>query len=350
MIPKSVTRDRLLDALRHIDRDGVPRGRESRGYDLVHDGRSYPPKYVVALAIEAVTGRAADLEAFGGGEETNTFLHGHGFTVVAKGEARATGSSSPPRPVAEPTTKSTTVRVARVFLNLGVTMTDFRAKANAGEFGRLVQAQFDADPKAYRDRIVQLIRRGHEAGAEVVLLPACAMIHGRRGITLASYSVPEVPLVVSGGGDPHEFAVVMRHGVVVEQFDATDVHWLDGGRFSVMTAISSTIGKVKLGPKHVEPVRSKAAPPDVNKPVLILDVGHAQYGSRYLFQTLRCVARDVEIKVGQSAGLVLSSWTWSTKGIGGLWCQPAERVEKRRRLSGSEENDVLDVIDVDLAT
>lgn len=82
--------------------------------------------------------------------------------------------------------------------------------------------------------------------------------------------------------------------------------------------------------------------------MLILDVGHAQYGSRYDFNTHRCVARDVAARVGQPSGLVLSSWMWSTRGIGERWCHPPERTKVRRL--PLEGGDIVDIIDVNLAS
>jgi hypothetical protein len=122
---------------------------------------------------------------------------------------------------------------------------------------------------------------------------------------------------------------------------------LDAGDFTVMTAISSTIGKT-IESRYEPPVLSTSHPPETNKPVIIADVGHSQYSSRYDFNTLRCVVRDVAARVGQPTGLVLSSWMWSTRGIGERWCHPPERMEVRRLLGVGE--DVLDVIDVSLAS
>jgi hypothetical protein len=81
--------------------------------------------------------------------------------------------------------------------------------------------------------------------------------------------------------------------------------------------------------------------------VLIIDVGHAQYSSRYDFNTLRCVARDVAARVGHPAAVVLSSWMWSTRGIGTGWCHPATRCRVVRTSRGGRDH--VDLIDIDLA-
>ena len=349
MIPKSVTEEHVLAALRRIDRDRVPRGRESRGYDLVHDGKRYPPKYVLTLAIEEAEGKRPSPNDLGGGEETNTFLRGLKFTIVAKGAGVAPPRRTPspakpaPKPAPVASTSNTTVRVGRVFLNIGVRMME----GKRADFEQLTRAQFTPDPRAYRDRLVRLIERAREAGAEVVVLPAGAFILAKKATPLSAYAVPDVPLVVAGGSDDNgEFAVVMRHGVAGERFDAQRVHWLDAGRFTVLTAISSTIGKLIRDERRVEPIPSKLAPPDPNKPILLLDVGHNQYGGRYYARTLRCVARDAPPS-GQPAALVLSSWMWASKGIKCSWCQPEDRVTVRT-LTGPDERDRLDLIDVDL--
>jgi hypothetical protein len=349
MIPDKVTRDHVLAALQRIDREHVPPGRESRAYDLVYEKVRYPPKYALTLAIAEATGKLPSPDDLGGGEETNTFLRGLDFTIVAKraGVAPPSRAPSPAKPapnrarLAQPS--ATTVRVGRVFLNLGGRMSEGK-RAN---FEDLTRAQFTSDPEAYRDRLVRLIERARQAGAEVVVLPAGAFILSKKATPVSAYAAPGVPLVVAGGSDDHgEFSVVMRHGVAGERFDARHVHWLDAGWFTVLTAISSTIGKVIRDARHEAPILSKLAPPDPTKPILLVDVGHKQYSARYHFNTLRCVARDAA-RPGKAVALVLSSWMWSSKGIRCSWCQPEERVTVRT-LSGPDERDRLDLIDVDL--
>ncbi len=336
MIPKSVARSHVLAALARISREGVPPGRTSRGYDLDHDGKRYPPKYALTLAIDEAGEKRPSPDDLGGGEETNTFLRGLGFTVVTKGTAPAAP------PVSAVPSGPTSIRVGRVFLNAGIRQSERQSTS----FEALTRAQFTADPAAYRARLVRLIERARGDGAEVVVLPAGAFILSK-ATPLSAYAVPDVPLVVAGGADPNgEFAVVMRHGVAGERFDPRHVHWLDAGRFTVLTAISSTIGKVIRNGRHEEPVLSKLAPPDPARPILVVDVGHHQYGSRYHFNTLRCVARDAA-RPGKPAALVLSSWMWSSKGIACSWCQPEDRVTVRT-LTEPQERDRLDLIDVDL--
>ncbi|MCB9779929.1 MAG: hypothetical protein H6742_15300 [Alphaproteobacteria bacterium] len=337
MIPASITHAHVIAAMAAIDREGVPRGRHSRGFELIHEGCRYPPKYTVALAAQFATGTFLDSERFGGGAETNGFLERLGFTVVPK------GSTAPetPRPAS-----TRTVRVGRVFLDLGIRQSAYRARpeGKAMAFHNLAHAQFPRAPEAYLARIVGLIRVAHEAGATVVALPAYAcQVFGT--ISLERYGVPEVALVLAGGLDDHgEFAVAFRHGIPCERFGPHRVHWLGADGFSVMAAISSTIGQL-IDSRYQPPKPSQSHPPDAAQPVLVIDMGHAQYASRYDFNTLRCVARDVATRTSQPVGLVLSSWMWTTRGISTGWCHPPARARGRRILVGP---DALDLVEVDL--
>jgi hypothetical protein len=65
-----------------IDARGVPARRRARDYFLTHNGRLYPPKYVVCLACKEATGRQLPSDRFGGGVETNSFLRNQGFQIV----------------------------------------------------------------------------------------------------------------------------------------------------------------------------------------------------------------------------------------------------------------------------
>ena len=89
MIPAHITKADIVEAIRRIDRDGVPPSRKSRGYCLVANGRHLPPKYTIALAHEVATGDPLSPNLFSGGSESNDFLRCRGFTV---GECDCGGS------------------------------------------------------------------------------------------------------------------------------------------------------------------------------------------------------------------------------------------------------------------
>ena len=116
MIPDTIVRKCVEAALKRIRQEGVPRARRGRGYCLVAQGMHYPPKYVISLAHEIVTGEPLDPGEFEGGRETNGFLSRLGFEVVpcrCGGDQIPDRSKSKTRPPAA--RKPSVLRVALVF-------------------------------------------------------------------------------------------------------------------------------------------------------------------------------------------------------------------------------------------
>jgi hypothetical protein len=72
MIPTDkIEKQHILAAIADIDATGVPAGRNSKSFDLVYNGNTYPPKLVVSLAVKHATGSELDPSAFIGGSPTN---------------------------------------------------------------------------------------------------------------------------------------------------------------------------------------------------------------------------------------------------------------------------------------
>lgn len=86
---ENVTAGHIRLALHEIDQDGVPKDAESTGYDLVYDGKRYPPKLVLSLAVKQATGEPLDRAAFSGGEASSAFrlLRRLDFEVKPKEES-----------------------------------------------------------------------------------------------------------------------------------------------------------------------------------------------------------------------------------------------------------------------
>ena len=64
MIPEGLTDEHFKLAAAEIERDGVPGHRKSVYYDLVLNGRKYPPKYVISIATRYATGKEYPSEDF----------------------------------------------------------------------------------------------------------------------------------------------------------------------------------------------------------------------------------------------------------------------------------------------
>lgn len=82
-IPKLKKQD-IIDALKFIDENGVPKYNVRTKYVLVsEDGKKYPPKYVVAVADHLANGTDISTESFHGTEARN-YLESQGFVIEIK--------------------------------------------------------------------------------------------------------------------------------------------------------------------------------------------------------------------------------------------------------------------------
>jgi hypothetical protein len=81
LIPTKIERIHVIKAIKEIDSNGIPQGRESRRFLLSFGGKEYPPKYILSLANRYINGKELNPSKFSGGQETNTFLRSLGFVV-----------------------------------------------------------------------------------------------------------------------------------------------------------------------------------------------------------------------------------------------------------------------------
>lgn len=89
-IPEGITQKHLLAAIRDLQQGVSHSFGESTGYDVLFDGRRYPPKAVVGVAAGKLTGASLGPGDFKGGLKSKCFrvLEANGFTIVTKGETR----------------------------------------------------------------------------------------------------------------------------------------------------------------------------------------------------------------------------------------------------------------------
>lgn len=84
-IPK-VSREDILNALQFVDENGVPAQNKSTRYFLFGEsGKSYPPKYVIAVANHLANGAAIDTSGYNAIEAKN-YLKNKGFTITGNQE------------------------------------------------------------------------------------------------------------------------------------------------------------------------------------------------------------------------------------------------------------------------
>jgi len=81
-----ITKEHILAAIKEIDEQGIRSGRHSSTYDLVYEGKSYPPKLVISIANRYATGTELDSSTFAGGLGTDAFklLEKLDFKIVPK--------------------------------------------------------------------------------------------------------------------------------------------------------------------------------------------------------------------------------------------------------------------------
>jgi predicted HNH restriction endonuclease len=81
MIPKGFQRQIFLEAIAEIDQNGVPKLRKSHRYNLLLNGKKYPPKYVISIACKHLNGAEWPSNKFNAVEAKNYFIN-NGYKVL----------------------------------------------------------------------------------------------------------------------------------------------------------------------------------------------------------------------------------------------------------------------------
>lgn len=86
MIPNNITKEHLEKAIKEIDQNGITKGRQSSTYNLVHDGKHYPPKLIISIANKYANGVELDSSEFEGGIDTQAFklLESFKYKIIEK--------------------------------------------------------------------------------------------------------------------------------------------------------------------------------------------------------------------------------------------------------------------------
>jgi 5-methylcytosine-specific restriction enzyme A len=85
MIPENLSRKDILKAIREINEGGIPLNRHSTEWSVLHDGKRYPPKYLISIANKFITGEEWHPSNFSGGSEANGCLESLRFEIVKGG-------------------------------------------------------------------------------------------------------------------------------------------------------------------------------------------------------------------------------------------------------------------------
>jgi len=85
-IPQNITRANILQALKRIDQEGIPADGRSSTYDVLFEGKRYPPKLAISYANGFANGVDLDRSTFYSGENTPCWnlLRKEDFEIVKK--------------------------------------------------------------------------------------------------------------------------------------------------------------------------------------------------------------------------------------------------------------------------
>src|SRR4051812_13288801 len=85
-IPTNISKQHILQAINKIDNEKLPENSSSKFYDLIFDGKRYPPKLVFSYANVFANNKQLDRTKFRGGKETDCFkiLEREGFIIERK--------------------------------------------------------------------------------------------------------------------------------------------------------------------------------------------------------------------------------------------------------------------------
>lgn len=73
VIPKNIIKDHLIKAIEKIDKEGIPSDGDSQYYDVLYNGKKYPPKVIVSYANIFANGYELNRNSFTGGIEKESF-------------------------------------------------------------------------------------------------------------------------------------------------------------------------------------------------------------------------------------------------------------------------------------
>jgi hypothetical protein len=91
-----ITREHLLKAIKEVDSEGVRHHRQSIDYDVIYEGKSYPPKYLISLANVHANGEELKPNpSWPGGLGSRAFklLEQNGFVIEKRNAAENDGTT-----------------------------------------------------------------------------------------------------------------------------------------------------------------------------------------------------------------------------------------------------------------
>jgi len=84
---QNITQKHILQAIQEIDEKGIPEEAQSTDYDVIYEGKSYPPKYLIVIANKYANGSELSPNELRERKDTPCFklLEGKGFEIKPNG-------------------------------------------------------------------------------------------------------------------------------------------------------------------------------------------------------------------------------------------------------------------------
>lgn len=349
MVPKNISKQHILKAIEQIDREGIPKRRESTKFNLSYKGKYYPPKLVVSIACGIATGRELPAEMFGGGDETNLLLQRKGFSIIGP----FSGDIKPSR-------SGKALRIGRAIMELGCSMSEMKRRGNLWKAHKEVLASRFAESRGlYELRLLNIISEAEKNKLDILILPACTLVYSDRSdLSIYLKKAKNIRWLVTGllrvtssakVKDFVETAEVWRDGRSVMNSKSDTVNFLQMDSIAAYVAISSTMLNVR-SQTHIREIVECA--PDNGSRIFAFDLGHHQYNGRYTM-SLNSVLRAIKARTKQQSLVLLAFWKYFNGSIRFPWSFPNKSrwlAFERINLSVPErsESDYLDVFTVTL--
>lgn len=202
-IPDSLSAQHILEAIEDFDRGALHSFAPSTGYDVLHEGRRYPPKAIIGLAAAKILGAPLGPYDFKGGLKSKCFrtLEKNGFSIVTKAD------TSPFPDEVEETEVHTEGTVLKVLVNRFERDSEARQKSIAHHGCRCMVCGFDFQ-SAYGELgqgfihvhhtvPISSIGQAYVVDPKTDLKPVCPNCHAMLHKRSPPYSIDELKTIIS---------------------------------------------------------------------------------------------------------------------------------------------------------
>ena len=234
------------------------------------------------------------------------------------------------------------MKICRAIMDLGWGKARVHSSKNPwmGHF-EAVMERYQHSPSGYREDLQALAQTAKVRGADLLILPACALILDQQeplDQLLDSLDFDRLSAGVLRGDK--EFAVSKISSGETFTFNSHKSIALSDKAMNLFSAISSSIKHFKNPSDYA---RLGSGPLRAQGHSIVCDMGHHQYSGRYML-TLKSVSRSLVQQGYEDGGVILSFWKYAGSQSRGDWAVGAkvqERVILQNEIGGHDYLDVM---------